>query len=130
MNPRLSAPEADALSAELRAPPLRVDYTNADSLTQEMVRRHMRIAAFRDVTLTNARRKVLGYAEQVAIRSAPRSTGTIGLVGVTFAPAAARYVFSRQIPVVTIDTIGRSRLQLRGIRFSIASDALPASTGG
>src|SRR3989442_2868868 len=105
LNPRLSAPEADALSAELRArcPELLHDaavhilnYISVPKRKQQ-TRRSTGVIGFRNATLVDPRGRIVAYADRFAI-----GASAIGLSSATFAPSMLPRLLGGRMPPVTV----------------------------
>ncbi len=131
MNPRPSAPEADALSAELRAhvtlqegAACILNYNSVPKPKQGMQIPHLTIG-FRGATLVDGRGKIVAYADKVAIGSY-----TVGFTSVTFASAALSRFLAGRMPQITVLVKGRPRIRLTGLRLSLPSGEQRLPDGG
>ncbi len=91
--------------------------------------RSPRRIAYRQVTITDSRGKVLAYAEKLAIDAARRGDGTLGLHGITFAPGVVDRLVSSQASDIVVASQGIPRLRLGGVRLLLGSGEEPLSTG-
>ncbi len=85
--------------------------------------------AYRQVTITDFRGRVLGYTDTAELRSAESGKGTFGVAGGTFAP---RFVMTRGSPRrvdLLIESQGIPRLRLQGVRLTMFSGEVLATTG-
>ncbi len=86
------------------------------------------VGAYRQVTITDSRGQVLAYADQVTVQTTRRGDGTLGLLGVTFAPGVVdRLAFSVQHLVIASQ--GVPRLRLGSVRLSLDSGEEPVPSG-
>lgn len=91
--------------------------------------RSPRRIAYRQVTITDSRGKVLVYAEKLAIDATRRGDGTLGLHGITFAPGVVGRLVSSPVSDIVVASQGIPRLRLGGFRLSLGSGEEPLSTG-
>lgn len=84
-----------------------------------------RSAGFRQASLTDRRGAVLAYADRVAV-----GANTLGLTGVTFAPAVLERLLVGRIPHVIVASGGRPRVELRQLRLSYQAGERRLPEGG
>ncbi len=65
----------------------------------------------------------------VTVQSARRGDGTLGLVGVTFAPGEVDRLASSRVRHLVIASQGIPRLHLRSVRLSVDSGEKPVPSG-
>ncbi len=86
-------------------------------------------AGYHHVTMTDARGRVLAYAEAVGVRRLHGREGTVGLRGITVAPDAVGRLFSTHLPELRIATHGVTRMRLREVRLAFVVGEERVATG-
>ncbi len=85
--------------------------------------------AYRQVTITDFRGRILGYADSAELQPAESGKGTFGVTGGTFAPRFVRTLGSPRRVDLLIESQGIPRLRLRGVRLMIFSGEVLVTTG-